>query len=183
MLTESDTLLVADVLPARYERACAFTNNDDRERCIGAGVLLLRLGLRSEADIVYGPYGKPSVDYLPAFNISHSGDYVVCAWDDAPVGVDVECVRRDNAKVAERVFTEGELEWMRSGNADERFCTLWTCKEAVMKLFGEGLHMDPRGFEVLALARGESIEINGAMICAHIEMRDEYMLCVASAKG
>ncbi|WP_423237249.1 4'-phosphopantetheinyl transferase family protein [Clostridium putrefaciens] len=40
-------------------------------------------------------YGKPYSGEYPQFkfNISHSGDYVLCSIDDKPIGVDIEEIK------------------------------------------------------------------------------------------
>ena len=184
-ITGSDVALVAASLPDRYARAQTFVHDADRLRSIGAGLLVLRLGLRAESDIDYGPHGKPSVAYLPAFNIAHSGNYVACAVADAgesAVGVDIERPREGNLRVADRVFTDAERAWMQEDRADQRFCQLWTCKEAVVKLFGEGLHMDPQGFDVLELMRDGVSVVNGVTLNARFETRDNYTLCAVTSE-
>ena len=182
-LAKADEELVAQRLPQRFGRAQKFLHEDDCLRCIGAGLLMLRLGLRAEADIAYGAYGKPEVAYLQPFNISHSGEYVVCARCDSAVGVDVERPRVLAMKVAERVFLADELNWMRECDSEQRFCQLWTCKEAVMKLFGEGLHMPPESFSVMELINGKITCINGTTISAHFETCDGHTLCAVCAEN
>lgn len=50
--------------------------------------------------------GKPVVRQLPSFhfNLSHSGDWVVCAVDDAPVGIDIEEIKPIDLAIAKRFF-------------------------------------------------------------------------------
>ena len=189
-LTEREAALVAERMPARYERAKGCLHEEDRLRCIGAGLLMLRLGLRDETDIAYGPHGKPEVAYLPPFNLSHSGDFVVMATGEGPrsgapaaevlVGVDVERPRPCKRNVAARVFTAQEIAWMDQEDSDQRFCQLWTCKEAVMKLFGEGFHMEPRSFDVMALVRGDALLIDGVEVSARFEEREGHTLCATT---
>ena len=184
-LTERDAALCADRLPQRFERSQAFLHEANRLRCLGAGLLMLRLGLRDEADIVYGTHGKPSVAYLPPFNVSHSGNYVVCAVGESSqgetsLGVDVERLGACFIDVAKRVYVDEELDWMQQKSVDQRFYTLWTCKEAVMKLFGEGLYMEPKSFNVMPLIRGESLTVNGVEIHARFEMFDDHTVCAVS---
>ena len=56
------------------------------------------------------PHGKPVPVNAPGvhFNISHSGDLVVCAVSSHPVGVDIELVRSANPGIAKRFFREDE---------------------------------------------------------------------------
>ena len=182
-VTGADEAAVAERLPQRYARAQGFLHEEDRLRCIGAGVLLLHLGLRAEADLSYGPHGKPQVGYLPAFNLSHSGRYVACVTGNGPVGVDVEQVRPVNVKVAQRVLSAEELAWMQQAEAPEaRFCLLWTCKEAVAKLFGEGLRMDPQGIGALALLCGNPVSVEGTAVYTRSLASSGYALTVASTE-
>ncbi|MBR2484163.1 MAG: 4'-phosphopantetheinyl transferase superfamily protein [Oscillospiraceae bacterium] len=80
--------------------------------------------------------GKPTADE-GYFSISHSGSLVVCAVSDKPVGVDVECIRKPLLRVAQRYFTEEEKKLLQED--DSQFWRVWTGKEALCKLSGEGL--------------------------------------------
>lgn len=80
--------------------------------------------------------GKPTADE-GYFSISHSGSLVVCTVNDKPVGVDVERIRKSPLRVAERYFTEEER--ALPGAGEMAFWRVWTGKEALCKLSGEGL--------------------------------------------
>lgn len=100
-----------------------------------------------------GEHGKPYVEDLSVhFNISHSGDMVVCAVDDKPVGIDIESIRKVNLRVAKRVCTNEELvsvfgdipekdDFYDVSDPDvlKRFFELWTAKEACAKCSGIGI--------------------------------------------
>ena len=80
--------------------------------------------------------GKPIADE-GCFSISHSGSFVVCAVSDKPVGVDVERLRKPPLRVAQRYFTEEEQKLLQED--DSQFWRIWTGKEALCKLSGEGI--------------------------------------------
>ncbi len=85
-----------------------------------------------------GPHGAPRLDPPgPQLSVSHSGDRVVVALADRPVGVDVEqLVSQDLAGLAAQALTAAE----RTGVHDTRaLLTLWTRKEAALKATGHGL--------------------------------------------
>ena len=83
--------------------------------------------------------GKPYAEE-GCFSISHSGDLVVCALSECAVGVDVEQIRAVPEKVAQRYFSEGERHLLqRSRGRKNVFWRIWTGKEALCKLSGEGL--------------------------------------------
>lgn len=71
------------------------------------------------------------------FNLSHAGNYVVCAVSDKAVGVDIERQRKNVIRVAKRFFTQAECDWI--GNDSLKFSRIWTLKEAYAKLTGEGI--------------------------------------------
>ncbi len=97
--------------------------------------------------------GKPYAKGIDVeFNISHSGDYVVCAVSSKPIGIDIEKIRPINLAVAKKVCSEKELLYIFSHKPcdtdflyteDEevltRFFELWTKKEAYAKCSGKGL--------------------------------------------
>ncbi len=99
----------------------------------------------------YGARGKPYfADPLPYFNLSHSGDYVLCGMADWELGVDIQQKRPAEqkrpavqARLVERFFSEREKElWKLCGSKEEQeelFYRLWTRKEAYGKLTGEGI--------------------------------------------
>lgn len=143
------------------QRAARFRFAPDRERFI-AGHGLLRhllgraLGLPPHAvRMARGAHGKPFLpDGGPPFNLSDTKDALVVALggDDA-LGVDIETVARrtDHALVADHYFTPEEVAYIRAGEgeAQRRFLTLWTRKEAVLKASGVGIMDDLHALRVL----------------------------------
>ncbi len=86
--------------------------------------------------------GKPYAENCPAhFNLSHSGEFIACAVDDAPLGIDIEAVKPLDLKVARRVCTDPELEYLAPERPDalRRFYKIWTAKEAYFKARGTGI--------------------------------------------
>ena len=132
-------------LPQRYRRAMKYRNEDDRLRCIGAGLLLIReLGIPEESKIQYTPDGKPFLAGGPAFSLSHSGSYCVLAVGEGKVGIDIERMEEVNLPVLE--MTAGAAEVARIPEEDRlrRLYTLWTWKEALAKAVGTENFRDPR---------------------------------------
>ncbi len=76
------------------------------------------------------------------FNYSHSGKFILLGFGNHEIGVDVESERKNMIKVANRFFSEEEIEYLSSFHEkelDEAFCNLWTIKEAYLKYIGTGL--------------------------------------------
>lgn len=135
--------------PDKKSRIEKYKNNDDKKRSI-AGEMLARIMLAemcsiNPKDIVYKLHenGKPYADNAKAeFNISHSGDYVICAVNDSPVGADIELIRSLSV-YPDKFFTDKEKAYIfKSHDKNEtkrRFFEIWTFKEALIKMHGETL--------------------------------------------
>ncbi|MCM1100215.1 MAG: 4'-phosphopantetheinyl transferase superfamily protein [Clostridium sp.] len=93
----------------------------------------------------YGPKGKPYLRDMPLFfNLSHSGDYVLCALSHREIGADIQRWEKCNTeKLAERFFHERERECLRripaNREREQYFYRLWTAKEAYGKMTGDGI--------------------------------------------
>ncbi|UII29757.1 4'-phosphopantetheinyl transferase superfamily protein [Fulvivirga ulvae] len=112
------------------------------------GKLLLVEGLKKYGgghqwldDIKYSEYSRPYLD-LVEFNISHSGNYVICVIsnDKLRIGVDVEQIRPIEFSDFDRQFTNAEWQMIKSDPDPLRgFYKMWTKKEAIVKADGKGL--------------------------------------------
>lgn len=110
------------------------------------------LGVQKDEDLTENSYGKPALQKgNNYFNLSHSGDYVVLAVDLFPLGVDIEAIESADLAVAKKCFQENELAYLNSGigNFDEKFFSLWTLKESLMKETGMGFQLPPESFHVM----------------------------------
>lgn len=85
--------------------------------------------------------GKPFfVDCPIHFSLSHCRGMVCCALSSDSVGVDVEQVRPVRPAIVRRVCTEEERLWLSvQRDQTDAFFSLWTLKESVMKLSGQGI--------------------------------------------
>jgi len=98
-------------------------------------------------------YGKPylAFEHNIHFNISHAGNYVVCAVSDEPVGIDIEVIKSFDMKIAERFFTTDEMAYIVNFEKNTKlnsFFEVWTKKESHIKWEGKGLHMPLSSFSV-----------------------------------
>ena len=91
----------------------------------------------------YGELGKPQIVNIPKkFNLSHSGDYVVCGVSDGEVGVDIQKWVPFKDRTAERFFAKAEWKLLQETGVEKRtelFYRLWSRKEAYGKYTGQGI--------------------------------------------
>ncbi len=96
----------------KQERIKQFYFFRDARNCLLGDVLVRFLiccatGLsNNQIEFTTNIYGKPFFIYNPYihFNISHTGNYVVCAISDEPVGIDIELIKPIEHKIAECFF-------------------------------------------------------------------------------
>jgi 4'-phosphopantetheinyl transferase len=132
---------------------------EDRQRSLIGEIMVRKFykdRLGTEAlEFELNEHEKPSLKDHPNehFNISHSGDYVVVAFSDENVGVDVEMIQKDRRAVAERFFTDKEIQQMHACATETAqihyFYQLWTLKESYMKAIGKGMTMSLSSFSFL----------------------------------
>ena len=134
----------------RREQCLKFKHEQGRKTC-AAAYLLLCEGLRKEYGIEeppvfeYGEHGKPSIVGHPEiyFNMSHCKEAAICVLSDKPVGVDIESIRRYSESLARYTMNDAEMAQIeRAERREVEFVRLWTLKEAVLKLSGEGIRND-----------------------------------------
>jgi len=141
---------LADISPQRREQALRFRYELGQRTCVLAYQLLKRAlateyGLSGNPLLEYGPHGKPAIVGHSEiyFNLSHCRQAVACVVSDRPVGVDVESIGRYKDSVARYTMNDRELAAIVSDpRPDVAFTRLWTMKEAVLKMTGEGISND-----------------------------------------
>ena len=109
------------LLPTRWEKVNKIKKEEDRLRSIAAGILL-SYGLRENGidldacQLMMGTHGKPQVAGCEGlhFNLSHTGNYAVAVFSDAPVGIDIEHRRALKQTLLDKCCTKGEQAWIQS---------------------------------------------------------------------
>lgn len=131
-------------IPAwRQEKADNLRFKEDKARSVGAWILWEKIRKAHQ------------VPQKAVFNLSHSGDYVLCAYSDvakAQVGCDLEEVKELRLSVARRFFGEGEYRHISETKDPEcktwLFYRYWVLKESFMKATRKGMAIDMRSYEI-----------------------------------
>ena len=173
----------------RKQKILRYKLEQSRKQSLGAG-LLLKWALKKHGAAVeqlsYGANGKPEAEGV-FFNLSHSGQWTVCAIGDGPVGCDVEEIASVREGIAERFFTENEVQHLEQFEGDRRkeeFFRLWTLKESYMKMTGEGMSLGLDRFE-FDMDGQPTVKRDGAICDCHIKEYElpgyKVAVCAASA--
>nr|WP_157264645.1 4'-phosphopantetheinyl transferase superfamily protein [Bacillus cereus] len=111
------------------------------------------LNIKNEQiNIKIDQYGKPylnsALDFH--FNISHSGDWIVCVIDKTCVGIDVqEILPIEFIDIVQNFFTKTDYTFITHGdvhNQLKRFYRIWALKESYIKADGRGLALPLESF-------------------------------------
>ena len=172
-----DPLSVPEVLQTlpleRQKRIQNMKQEKSRKQSMGVGLLLqkvLALYHMQDSKVFVDEHGKPKVEGLE-FSLSHSGNLVLCAVSEEPVGCDIERLREAPKGVAERYFSDAEQAYLSHFSADEHdreFFRIWTMKESYVKMTGEGLRVSFEAYEI-------AMEDTGARVIRHGEMQSCYL--------
>ena len=115
-----------------------------------------------EQSIEIGAHGKPYFKdntRFPFFNISHSGDYAVCAVATCEIGIDIQKIQSYSPRLLRRILTKQELlQLEQSEETESFFCRLWSQKESYVKWSGQGITRELDTLEKNAWQESFSIE-------------------------
>ncbi len=136
----------------RREKAEAYRQPTDKMQCAQAYLLLCRglkehFGINAMPRFGFKPNGKPYLKEYPLinFNLSHCKSAVMCVISNgAPVGCDIETTQATiEPEVMRLCLSQLEQSLVtRSADPCVEFTKLWTRKEALLKLTGDGLSTD-----------------------------------------
>ena len=138
------------LMPAfRLEMASKKQVSGKKNSSLAAGALLgfamKKRGVSFEETPCFNQNGKM---YFPPqyrfyVNLSHGGEYAVCALDTKEVGIDIEPVREYREAVLKRICSLEEMEaffsLLKEEEKNQAFTELWTGKESMVKLSGKSV--------------------------------------------
>ena len=155
LLTEEEGKLCGLLDRDRIRGIAAIRSRKERVRSIFAGLLLRHAFLQAgydietwqQVEIQRGAYGKPYIQGVHGFHygLSHSGEWVACAVDSVPVGIDLQEMKPWKMTLARRFYHEKEYDRLLALDGDdqvrqtEEFYSMWTAKESAVKLSGRGI--------------------------------------------
>lgn len=167
-LTDDRFALLFERMPQeRREKINRCKMTADKRRSLGAGALLeyarKHFGINGKTELAYTELDKPYFPDLPNvhFNLSHSGDMVMCIIATNEVGCDIEQIsEKANMEIARRFFFCDEYLALQNTKSREEqldvFFSLWTLKESFIKCVGAGLSLPLDSF---CISKGKKITV------------------------
>lgn len=141
-----------NVSAERIAQSQKYKYKEDKLRNLLGEVLVVyamskSFGMKINVPFKRNCYGKPYINQEVHFNLSHSGEFVICAVDNSPVGIDIERIAPINFTQFSNFFSSDELIKIK-GLKDESkalmmFYSLWVLKESYIKYTGEGFMFSP----------------------------------------
>ena len=142
---------LAAVSEQRRQKVLQFRQIHDQRQSLAVYLLLCEAlekeyGIIEQPEFSYGAHGKPFLANHPDihFNFSHCHHAVLCVVDKVPVGCDIETVPDHlDIELCHYCFNNEETNFILSSpNPTIAFTVLWTSKEALLKMSGDGLTND-----------------------------------------
>lgn len=162
---------------------------DDKKRSVISGLMINAIVEGREEGIVdadaltdyktaitkEGKHGKPFFEDSDIyFNVSHSGEYVACAYGDKEVGVDIQKNKELKDNLVKRISHEKD--------DTVNPLAIWVIKESYVKLLGQGLSFDMRRCYI-DFEKNMVIDMSGANKNASFELHkisEDYLLSVCT---
>jgi 4'-phosphopantetheinyl transferase len=136
------------------------------------GKILLHIALEKAGHspdlgrLQYTDWKKPFFPAGPTFNISHSGNRVVCILGtDTRIGIDIELLKPFSFDGFEAQFTPAEWAAIQTAPSPmTAFFHFWTAKESLIKADGRGLGIP---LQELDLTKPNPIQLDGKRWSVH----------------
>ncbi|GAA0731487.1 hypothetical protein GCM10009430_43780 [Aquimarina litoralis] len=135
-----------DFLPVSFQKeVLRYRRWQDRYNCllgklmVYAGFYLFNAHKIEFKNFLKDSYGKPFIKNSNLnFNISHSGNTVVCIFSHQDIGIDIEEIQHIEYTLFENVFSDQEMQKIEQYGVS-KFYEYWTKKEAIIKAIGKGM--------------------------------------------
>ena len=168
--------------PRRAEKVRKLIPKGKKAQSIGVE-LLLRNAVKDETGkdgIVHWDTDANGKLFLTGYsnlhvNLSHSGDYAVCAISDKPVGIDIQHCKPYDGMITHCMHKD-EISYIETNkNPSDAFYEVWTKKESLFKACGKGIGA---GLDTVSVLKDTIIYDGKCYTFREYTMLDNYKLFV-----
>jgi 4'-phosphopantetheinyl transferase len=155
----------------------------DRAANLFSKILLVKgfekfgLNYLSLENLQYTEYRKPYLSGNVDFNISHSGQYVICAVArNVKLGIDIEEIKPVDFKEFDNLMSR--LQWQQinsSPNPLKEFFRFWAIKESIIKADGRGLSIPLNDIHI----RDQTAYYEKKWYLRELDLDENYCACLA----
>lgn len=164
----------------RREQAMAYKHLFGQYCCLKSYEMLLQLLAQTSyttsptPTFLYNEYGQPRLENGPFFSISHCKQAIAVAIGESPIGIDVEHIRTATTELVKRTMNEQEqVQIWEAELPNVAFTSLWTQKEAVLKMKGTG---------IISNLQDTLLDIDAMDIQTHVVWEKQYVYSIAVAR-
>jgi 4'-phosphopantetheinyl transferase len=131
------------------------------------------------------PYWQGRAHKPPMFSIAHSGEYVLIAFANEAVGIDIEKINPQFGyeEILARCFQHSEIgQLQKAGNQHTAFYLHWTRKEALLKATAKGINNELALVPCINGQHQVSSDIIGSekdWMISSFEMENNYAVSIA----
>lgn len=191
---EQIAVLESMVSDERKKRIDRYRFDKDKVRCLIAEMLLryalyMQYGIdSSKISFRYKENGKPFLtDSNIRFNLSHSGEWVVCALGNSEIGIDVEEIKAIDFRSVYQRFSGSEIQLLdniKTERQSDPFYRMWTLKESYVKYNGLGLRCPFESFSInfdenekSSLMKNGNYDNTISLISSKVDENHWYAVC------
>ena len=180
------TLLLESIDSKTRERILRLKRHEDQVRSL-VGHALAKMMLAKQLNVevaelafTRNEYGKYELaDDQLHFNISHAGQYTVCAIGRRAVGVDIEKKEDRDFSLFKSVWSEEEKQQYSLVDC-QSFYWLWTAKESYIKYLGVGFQANLKAITVQKDGRVVEKGLRSKAVIRHVDVHPHYTCAVCS---
>lgn len=161
--------------------------NEDRSRSLLARLMLRYSLLHTQhgEQLLYewrrNEYNKPFIPGWYEFSISHAGEWVLFAYSDERIGVDVElCADMDYEQLYVCFHRQEQLYIRTAVNPQQAFYNIWVKKEAILKATGTGI---TNGLDTFSCVENAVIYGDVEWTFYSLALTQEYIAYLCSSKA
>lgn len=185
--------------PAEEEASSRMHSDDYRYRFIiarGATRILLGAYTKQKPETIQLLQGKNKKPFLQNqssfnlhYNLSHSGKWILIAFDECEIGVDIEEVKQsfNYTDILQTCLTIEEKTFVtESSEPLQNFFSLWTRKEALLKATGLGITDDLKYISCLEgenKVRSTIIESDKEWAIKTFQVSNDYIASIACSSN
>ncbi len=138
-------------------------------------------------DFSIAPNKKPYLSNTPEihFNISHCNGAAACILGNSPVGLDIQDIRELNMRSMRKVCSIEEQKLVEKSSFPAlEFCRIWSIKESISKLSGEGIFRNIKNInEHNSHTSTFFIEPNKYLTASALDITTEFTIHIVSLKN